>query len=51
VCAPREASYVLDGILENDTILKIREHTTDTGGFTVPLWAFASCLELSSCRG
>ena len=31
-CAPREANYVLDGILENDTVLKIREHTTDTGG-------------------
>jgi hypothetical protein len=25
-------SYVLDGILENDTILKIREHRTDTWG-------------------
>ena len=37
-CAPREANYVLDGILENDTVLKIREHTTDTGGFTEPLW-------------
>jgi hypothetical protein len=24
-CAPREANYVLDGILENDTVLKIRE--------------------------
>ena len=43
-CAPREASYVLDGILENDTILKIREHTTDTGGFTEPLWGL--CLPL-----
>jgi TnpA family transposase len=43
-CAPREANYVLDGILENDTILKIREHTTDTGGFTEPLWGL--CLLL-----
>jgi TnpA family transposase len=33
-CAPREAMYVLDGILENNTILKIREHTTDTAGYT-----------------
>lgn len=43
-CAPREAGYVLDGILENDTILKIREHTTDTGGFTEPMWGL--CLLL-----
>ena len=34
-CNPREALYVLDGLLENNTILKIREHTTDTHGFTV----------------
>src|SRR5689334_18479324 len=25
-CAPREANYVLDGILENDTILDSRVH-------------------------
>ena len=31
-CSPREALYVLDGLLENNTILKIREHTTDTHG-------------------
>ena len=43
-CAPREANYVLDGILENDTILKIREHTTDTGGFTEPLWGLCVLL-------
>jgi TnpA family transposase len=43
-CAPREANYVLDGILENDTILKIREHTTDTGGYTEPLWGLCALL-------
>jgi TnpA family transposase len=43
-CAPREANYVLDGILENDTILKIREHTSDTGGFTEPLWGLCVLL-------
>ena len=43
-CAPREANYVLDGILENDTVLKIREHTTDTGGFTEPLWGLCVLL-------
>lgn len=29
-CSPREALYVLGGLLENNTILKIREHTNDT---------------------
>lgn len=29
-CSPREVLYVLDGLLENDTILPIQEHTTDT---------------------
>lgn len=32
--APREALYVLDGLLGNNTILKIRSHTTDTDGYT-----------------
>jgi len=32
--APREAGYVLSGILDNDTVLDIREHTSDTHGFT-----------------
>jgi hypothetical protein len=34
-CVPREAGYVLGGILDNDTALAIREHTSDTHGFTV----------------
>jgi len=29
--------YVLDGLLANNTILQIREHTTDTHGYTVIL--------------
>jgi TnpA family transposase len=29
-CAPREAIYVLDGLLENDTVLRPREYFTDT---------------------
>jgi TnpA family transposase len=33
-CSPREALYVLDGLLENNTILRLREHYTDTHGFT-----------------
>jgi TnpA family transposase len=36
-CAPREAIYVLDGLLENDTVLRPREHYTDTHGFTEQL--------------
>ncbi|MBV9948119.1 MAG: Tn3 family transposase, partial [Myxococcales bacterium] len=37
-CGPREALYVLDGLLENDTVLKPREHTTDTHGITEQLF-------------
>ncbi|MBF0307641.1 MAG: Tn3 family transposase, partial [Alphaproteobacteria bacterium] len=43
-CAPREAGWVLNGILENDTALDIREHTTDTGGFTEKLWGLCALL-------
>ncbi len=43
-CSPREALYVLDGILENNTILKIREHTTDTHGYTEIIFALCHLL-------
>jgi len=43
-CSPREALYVLDGLLENNTILKIREHTTDTHGYTEILFALCYLL-------
>lgn len=43
-CAPREAGWVLNGILENDSALDIREHTTDTGGFTEKLWGLCALL-------
>jgi TnpA family transposase len=33
-CAEREALYVLDGLLENDTELPIRTHIVDTAGCT-----------------
>ena len=36
--------YVLDGILENNTILKIREHTTDTLGYTEIIFALCYLL-------
>lgn len=43
-CSPREALYVLDGLLENNTILKIREHTTDTHGYTEIVFALCYLL-------
>ncbi|MFT6077167.1 MAG: hypothetical protein ACJATU_000361 [Rickettsiales bacterium] len=38
-CSPREALYVLDGLLENNTILENKEHTTDTEGFAEHIFA------------
>ncbi len=46
-CAPREALYVLDGLLENDTVLEPREHTTDTHGSTEQLFALCYLLGIS----
>lgn len=43
-CSPREVLYVLDGLLENNTILKIREHTTDTHGYTEIVFALCHLL-------
>lgn len=43
-CAPRESLYVLDGVLENDTLLGIKEHTTDTGGYTEHIFALCYLL-------
>ncbi len=43
-CNPCEALYVLDGLLENNTILKIREHTTDTHGYTEIIFALCHLL-------
>ena len=43
-CSPREALYVLDGLLENNSILKIREHTTDTHGYTEIVFALCYLL-------
>jgi TnpA family transposase len=49
-CAPREAGYVLDGLLENDTLVRPQIHTTDTHGFTERLFDPVSCSALRSCR-
>ena len=43
-CSPREALYVLDGLLDNNTILKIRQHTTDTHGYTEIIFALCYLL-------
>jgi TnpA family transposase len=46
-CSVREAIYVLDGLLENDTILRRREHYTDTHGFTEQLFELCYLLGFS----
>lgn len=46
-CGPREALYVLDGLLNNQTTLTPREHSTDTHGFTEQLFALCYLLGFS----
>jgi len=46
-CTPREAGYVLSGILDNDTALPIREHTSDTHGFTEHLFGLCALLGIA----
>ena len=46
-CTPREAGYVLGGILDNDTDLAIREHTSDTNGFTEHLFGLCVLLGIN----
>jgi TnpA family transposase len=43
----REASYVLTGLLENDTLLNPEFHSTDTHGFTEHLFAMLYLLGFS----
>lgn len=50
-CAPREAGYVLDGLPENNTLVRPQVHTTDTHGFTEQLFGLCYLLALRSCRG
>ena len=45
-CGVREALYVLDGILRNNTILLPRAHTTDTHGYTEILFALCYLLDI-----
>ncbi len=46
-CTPREAGYVLAGILDNDTALPIREHTSDTHGFTEHLFGLCALVGIA----
>lgn len=46
-CSAREAIYVLDGLLENGTILRPREHSTDTHGYTEHLFGLCYLLGFS----
>lgn len=46
-CSPREALYMLDGLLENNTILRLREHYTDTHGFTEHIFGLCYLLGYS----
>ncbi len=43
-CGPREALYVLDGLLENNTVLNIKSHMTDTAGYTEHIFALCFLL-------
>ena len=45
----RDATYVLDEILDNETELPILEHTTDTAGFTEIVFALFDLLGLQFC--
>lgn len=42
----REATFVLDAILDNETELKIERHTTDTAGYTEIIFALFDLLGL-----
>lgn len=46
-CSPREAQYVLDGLLENNTVLRPREHYTDTHGYTEHMFGLCYLLGIS----
>jgi hypothetical protein len=50
-CAAREALYVLDGLLDNDTVLRPKEHYTDTHGFTEQLFGLCYLLGFERLSG
>jgi TnpA family transposase len=44
---PRDATYVLDGLLYHESDLRIEEHYTDTAGFTDHVFLFAIYLDFA----
>jgi TnpA family transposase len=46
-CGPREAIHVLDGLIENDTVLSPQEHYTDTAGATEQIFGLCHLLGYS----
>jgi len=46
-CAVREATYVVDGLLDNDTILRPKEHFVDQHGYTDQLFGLCHLLGYS----
>lgn len=46
-CGLREATYVLDGLLHNNTVLRPKEHFVDTHGYTEQLFGLCHLLGYS----
>jgi len=46
-CSLREATYVLDGLLHNNTVLRPKEHFVDTHGYTDQLFGLCHLLGYS----
>ena len=46
-CGVREAVYVLDGLLDNQSVVRPFEHSTDTAGFTEIVFALCYLLGIS----
>ena len=46
-CSVREAIYVLDGLLNNDTVLRPKEHFVDQHGYTDQLFGLCHLLGYS----
>jgi TnpA family transposase len=46
-CGLREATYVLDGLLHNNTVLRPKEHMVDTHGYTDQLFGLCHLLGYS----
>jgi hypothetical protein len=47
---PASLPRPLDGLLENDSVLRLREHSTDTRGYIEDLFGSAICCAIPTCR-